>query len=91
MGKIQVKPWIVNIAKKLLIELSNVPQMCLKLLQKEQFKKTVEAACDLISNRMYDKITKVWKDSHNNNSETIRNEDDKEICNETYIFLEERQ
>ena len=61
MGKMQVKPWIVNIAKKLLIELSNVPQMCLKLLQKEQFKKTVEAACDLISNRMYDKITKFEK------------------------------
>ena len=47
MGKIQVKPWIVNIAKRLLIELSNVPQMCLKLLQKEQFKETVGAPCDL--------------------------------------------
>ena len=91
MGKIQVKPWIVNIARKLLIELSNVPQMCLKLLQKEQFKETVGAPCDLNSNRMYDKITKVWKNSHNNNSETIRNDDDKEICNEMYIFLEEMQ
>ena len=44
-----------------------------------------------VSNRMYDKITKVWKNSLNNNSETIRNDDDKEICNEMYIFLEERQ
>ena len=40
---------------------------------------------------MYDKITKVWKNSQSNNSETIRNDDDKEICHEMYIFLEERQ
>ena len=61
-------------------------EMCLKLLQKEQFKETVGAPCDLNSNRMYDKITKVWENSHNNNSETIRNEDDKEICNECIYF-----
>ena len=32
-----------------------------KLLQKEQYKKTVEATCDLIRNQIADKITSVSK------------------------------
>ena len=66
--------------------------MRLKLLQKGQFKKkTVEATCDLIGHKIYDKITKVWKNSHKNNLQTVRNEDDKETPNEMYTSSEERQ
>ena len=54
-------------------------------------KKTVEATCDLIGHKIYDKITKVWKNSHKNNLQTVRNEDDKETPNEMYTSSEERQ
>ena len=39
----------------------------------------------------YHKITKVSKNSQQNNSETVTNENDKEIPKERYIFPEERQ
>ena len=39
----------------------------------------------------YQKITKVSKNSQQNNSETVTNENDKEIPKERYISLEERQ
>ena len=39
--------------------LNNLLQMHLKLLPKSQFKKTAEAACDLIGNKIADKITRV--------------------------------
>ena len=39
----------------------------------------------------YQKITKVSKNSLNNNSETVTNENDKEIPKKRYISLEERQ
>ena len=39
LAKTQVKTEIVNIARNSLIMLNNLPQMSLKLLQEEQFKK----------------------------------------------------
>ena len=39
----------------------------------------------------YQKITKVSKNSQQNNSETVTNENDKEIPKERYISPEERQ
>ena len=39
----------------------------------------------------YQKITKVSKNSLNNNSETVTNENDKEIPRKRYISPEERQ
>ena len=39
----------------------------------------------------YQKITKVSKNSQQNNSETVTNENDKEIPKERYTSLEERQ
>ena len=39
----------------------------------------------------YQKITKVSKNSLNNNSETVTNENDKEIPKKRYISPEERQ
>ena len=44
--------------------------MYLKVLQKEQFKKTAEATGDLIGNKIADKITRVSKTLPQNNSGT---------------------
>ena len=59
--------------------LNNLQQMHLKLHQKEWFKKTVEAAGDLIGNTMSDRISKVSKTLQKNNSETVTSEHDKKI------------
>ena len=39
----------------------------------------------------YQKITKVWKNSQENNSETVTNQNDTEMHKERYISAEERQ
>ena len=39
----------------------------------------------------YQKITKISKNSQQNNSETVKNENDKEISKEIYISPKERQ
>ena len=44
--------------------------MHIKLLQIEQLKKTFEATGDSIGNKIVDKITRVSKNSPQNNSET---------------------
>ena len=61
-----------------------------KTTSKRVIQKTEEATDDLIGNKI-DRITKVSKYSQQNNSETVTNEDDKEIHKERYIFPEERQ
>ena len=60
--------------------------MHLKLLQKEQFKKTVEVTSDLIGNKIANKIT---KKSPQNTAEIVDSETG--IAKERYIFPEERQ
>ena len=65
--------------------------MNLKLLQKEQFKKTAEATSGFIVNKVDDKITKVWKTSPQSNSETVTNDHDKNIPKERYTSPEERE
>ena len=62
-----------------------------KTTSKRVIQKTEEATDDLIGNKIADRITKVSKYSQQNNSETVTNEDDKEIHKERYIFPEERQ
>ena len=49
-----------------------------------------ESTGDLIGNKNADKISKVSKNSQQNNSETVTNEDDKEIPKERYISPEKR-
>ena len=61
--------------------------MHLKLLQREQFKKTAEGTGDLIGNEITDKITKVSKISPKNNSEI----NEEEILRERYISPELRR
>ena len=45
----------------------------------------------MIGNNIANKITKVSKNSQQNNSETLTNEHDKEIPKERYISPKERQ
>ena len=61
----------------------------LKTTSKQVIQKTAEATGDLIGIKTADKITKIWRSSPKNNSETITNEYDKEIPKERYISPEE--
>ena len=71
----------------------------LKTSSKRVVQETVEPTDDLTGNKiakaiaeLYDsKITKVLKNSQQNNSETVTNEHDKEIPKEKYLSSEERQ
>ena len=71
---------MVNAARIFLIMLNNLQQMRLKLLQR-----TAEATGDLIGNKVADRITKVSKNSQQNNLEAVTNDHDKEIPKERYI------
>ena len=57
--------------KRFLITLNSPPQMHLKFLQKEQFKKTAKAAGDLVINKIFDKITKVSRTLPQDRSNTV--------------------
>ena len=63
--------------------LNTLLQMHLRLLQKEQLKKTAEATGYLIRNKIVDKITRVSKTSQKNNPET----NEEEIRRERYIEI----
>ena len=65
-----------------LITLNNLQQMRLKLLQK-----TAEPTCDLIGNKIADKITGASKTSPKNNLET----NEEEILKEKYISPESKK
>ena len=70
--------------------LDHAKKLALKTSSKRVIKETTEATGDLIGNKSADKITKVSKNSQQNNSETVTNEHDKEIPKERYISPEER-
>ena len=57
-----------------------------KTASKRAIQKTSEATCNLIGNKIGNKITAVWK-----NSETVTNDNDKEITREKYISPGNRQ
>ena len=44
----------------------------------------------MIGNKISDQITKLWKTSPENSSETVKNEHDKEITKERYISPEKK-
>ena len=56
-----------------------------KTTSKKEIQKTAEATWDLIGNKVAIRITKVSKNSQQNNLETVTNENDKEIPIERYI------
>ena len=62
-----------------------------KTASKRAIYKTAEAAGYLIGDKIADKITKVSKNSQQHNSETVTNENVKEIPKERYISPEKRQ
>ena len=70
-----------------------------KTTSKIAIQETAEATGDLIGNKIVDmvatsydgKIRKVSKNSQQNNSETVANENDKEIRKERYMSTEKRQ
>ena len=61
--------------------LNNLEHMCVKLLQKESFKKTAEATGDLIGIKIADKIPRAPKTSPKNNLES----NEEKILREKYI------
>ena len=63
----------------------------IKTSSKRVIWKTAEATGDLTGNKIANKITKLLKNSQQNNSETVKNEHDKEIPKEIYLSPEERQ
>ena len=64
---------------------------CTQNYVKKVIQKTAEATGDLTDNKSADKITKAWRSSPKNNSETFTNEYDKEIPKERYISPEETE
>ena len=58
---------------------------------KRAIQKIAEATGDFLSNNVAERITKVSKNSQQNNSEILTNEHDKEILKERYVSPEERQ
>ena len=62
----------------------------LKTSSKRIIQKGAEGTSDLNGNEVVNKITKVSKNSQENNSERVTNENDKEIPKERYISSEER-
>ena len=82
---------MVKTIKNLLIMLSVTDT--LKTVSKRTTPKTAEATSDLIGNKISDRNVKISKTSQQNNSGTVKNEDDKEIPKEIYIYIypEERQ
>ena len=63
----------------------------LKTTPKRVRQKTEEAAGDLIGNKTADKIIQVSRNSQQNNSETVTNENDNEISKERYLSPEKKQ
>ena len=63
----------------------------LKAASKRAIQKPAEVTGDLIANKTADKISKVLKDSQENNLETVTNEHGKEKPQERYTSPEERQ
>ena len=77
-----------NTVKNFLIILNNLPQQHLKLLQKEPIKEKAEGTCDLIGNKIANRITKNSKTSPKNNSEA--NEEISSSFREWYTSSERR-
>ena len=56
-----------------------------------EYQKAAEGTSYFIGNKIADKITKVSKNSQQNNSETVTNEHDKDIHKKIYISPEVRR
>ena len=77
--------------KKLLDHAKKIATDALKTSSKRVIQKTAKATGDLFGNKITNRITKVSKNSQQNNSETAANKHDKEIPKEKYVSPDERQ
>ena len=77
-------------SQKLLDHAKQSATDAVKTTWKRVIQKTTDATVDLIGNKIADKITKVSKNSQQNNSETVMSDHDKKIPEERYISPEER-
>ena len=68
---------------------TNLLQYALKISSKRVTQKKPGATDDLIGNKIVYRTTKVSKNAQQNNSETVTNENDKEIPKERYLSPEE--
>ena len=84
-------PGILVMRQKFLDYVKKSATDALKTSSKRFTQKPTEAAGDLIVNKIANKITRVSKNSQQNNSETFTNEHDKEIPKGRYVSPEERQ
>ena len=73
---------MVNTAKNFLTTLNNLQQM---YFFKRSNSKKAEATVELIANNITNKMTRVPKNTQQNNSETFTNDNDKEIHKKRYI------
>ena len=78
-------------SQKLLDHAKQSATNVLKTSSRRVIHTTAEATGDLIGNKIVDRITKVSKNSQQNNSDKVTNEHGKEIPKERYISPEERQ
>ena len=78
-------------SQKLLDHAKKFVTDALKTSSKQIIQKTAEGTGDLIGNKTANKITKLSKNSPQNNSETVTNEHDKEIPKEKYVFPDEKR
>ena len=77
--------------QKLLDEAKQSAKDALKTTSKRAIQTKAEATGDLIGNNVADKITKVSRKLPQNNSETVKNDHNKQTPKERYISPEERQ
>ena len=72
-------PGMLAMRQKLLDHAKQSATDVLKTASKSAIQKTAEATGDLFGNKIANKTTKVSKNSQQKNSETVANENDKEI------------
>ena len=82
IGKNISKTLIGKYSQKLLDYAKKCETDAPKIFSKRVIQKRQKKAGDLIGNKIADRITKVSKNSQQNNSETLTNENDKEIYKE---------
>ena len=95
MGKNIGKDWSKNLSdkydQKLLDHAKQSVTDAIRTSSKRVIQKTAEGTGDFIDNKIDNRVTKVSKNSKQNNSETVTNDHDKEISKERYIFPKEIQ
>ena len=93
MGKNIVKNISKNLSgkysQKLLHHAKKSGTHALTTSSKRVIQKIAEATGNLIGTKIANRITKVLRNSQQNNSETVTNEHDKEISKEKYVSPEE--